>query len=152
MNKRRKYFDPDLLINEITKKCRIQGEPIYINKGTFEFIVNRFCRMKSSVRMGVRITDRGEKLLKKREFPGKSQNESIVDLCAYVVIHHDVDVNDCVPELIYNALVTYAFQKGMREESIKGIRITSDSCYEFFDIEKAADAFGVDLKDRQDSR
>jgi hypothetical protein len=128
----------DLLISRLTEKCRIQGEPVHTSKGTLELVVNCLYSINSSVRIGVQITDRIQDLPSLREFLSEDEkSETLVDLCAYIEIHPQVYFNDWGAELLYNALVSYAFQKGIREKSIQGIRIQPDVSYEFFDIEEA---------------
>ena len=132
----------DLLISRLTKKCRIQGEPVYTSQDSIELVVNDLYSVNRSVRIGVKITDRFQDLPSQRAFISKyEEGETLVDLRAYIEVHPEIYVNDWGAELLYNALVSYAYQKGIREKSIQGIRIQPDVSYEFFDIEKSVTAF-----------
>jgi hypothetical protein len=131
-------FKRDLFISRLTQKCRIQGEPVYRSKGTFEFIVNRLYNVNSSIRMGVQVTDSIRNFLALRHFLNNDEGEPFVDLRAYVEVHPEVDASDWGPDLLYNALVAYVFQQGEGDKSIRGIRIHPDVSYEFFDIESSS--------------
>ncbi len=126
----------DLIIARIEQKCDIKRDPTYDHVYKLDFIVDHFKSIAKLIPIGVQITTKVNDVLKLRRFLEERKKKTLVDKSIYIEVHPNVDINAWGSELVYNALVCFAFQRGIVKDEIGGVRINQDISYEFFDIEE----------------
>jgi len=126
-----------LIAAKIEQKCDIKKDPTYDHVYKLDFIVDRFKSIAKLIPIGVQVTTKSNDVLKMKRFFEVRKKKMLVDKSIYVEVHSDVDIDNWGSELIYNALVSFAFQKKLKETHILGVRINPDVTYDFFDIEEA---------------
>lgn len=89
------------------------------------------------VQIGIQVTTKPNDVAKQREFLSERKKKTLVDRSLYIEILPSVDVSKWGSELIYNAIVSFAFMKGLRDKDVIGVRINPDVTFVFFDLEKS---------------
>jgi hypothetical protein len=129
-------LNEDLIVAKIEKKCDIKTNPTYDHQYKLDFIVDRFKSIDKLIPIGVQVTIRLNNTTKQKIFLTERKKKTLVDKSIYIEVHPDVDITNWGSELIYNALVSFVFQKKLVKEDIVGLRINPDTTYEFFNIEE----------------
>lgn len=132
----RGILSENLIIAKIEQKCDIKRDPTFDHVYKLDFIVDRFKSIAKLIPIGVQVTTKINDSVKLRGFLNERQKKTLLDKSIYVEVHPDVDIDSWGSELIYNALVAFAFQRGGISSEIRGVRINPDVSYEFFEIEE----------------
>lgn len=129
-----------LIAAKIEQKCDIKRDPVFDHVYKLDFIVDRFKSIAKLIPIGVQVTTRMNDSMKLRKFYEQRKKKTMVDKSVYVEVHPDVDIDAWGAELVYNALVSFAFQKNTGLGDIVGVRVNANISYEFFDIVEALKA------------
>jgi len=129
-------LNEDLIAAKIEQKCDIKRSPTYDHQYKLDFIVDRFKNIDKLIPIGVQVTLKQNDLSKQEQFLSERKKKTLVDKSIYIEVHPDVDIYNWGSELIYNALVSFVFQKNLGIGDIVGLRINQNITYEFFNIEE----------------
>ena len=125
-----------LVVAKLSVLCDIQQDQDFDHRYKLDLIINRFKNIAKLVPIGVQITTRIDDLEKLKRFAAERKKNTLVNKSAYVVIHPDVDVNSYGAELIYSALVSFAFSEVCRDENIY-VYVSPDVSYRVLDLDNA---------------
>ncbi len=124
----------ETIIAKLESKCDIKRSGIYDHDYKLDFIIDRFKNIDKLIPVGIQITTRINDIVKQRNFLALREKKTLVDKSIYVEVHPDVDISKWGVELIYNAIVSFIYQKKKREEDIIGVRINPDVTFDYFDL------------------
>ena len=127
-----------LIMAKLEQKCDVTSDPVYDHVYKIDFLIQKFKNIDRIVALGVQVTTRMHDTYKMKVFLAERQKKTLVDRSIYIEVHPEVNVAAWGSELICNALIAFAFQKGI-DQDILGVRINPDISYEFFDLSETVE-------------
>ncbi len=124
----------DLVIAKIQQKCDIKRDPKYDHVYKLDFIIDRFQQIDKLLPIGVQVTINPDDAHKQKVFLAERNKRTLVDRSIYIKVDPGVDIDSYGAELIYQAIVAFAFQRDMQKLFVTGVRINQDVSYEFFTL------------------
>lgn len=125
----------NLIAAKLEQKCDIKRDPTYDHKYKLDFIIDRFKSIAKLSHIGVQVTRNPYDSAKQKEFLRERSKKTLLDRSLYVKVHPETDIENYGAELIYNAVVAFAFQKDLRQKDVLGVLINPDVTYEFFELD-----------------
>jgi cold shock CspA family protein len=133
----RGFVNEDLIVAKLEQRCDIKRDPVYDHKYKLDFIVNGFKKIDRLVHIGVQVTTNPNDAEKQAIFLKERRKHTLVERSLYVKLSPEVDVQNVGAELVYNAIVSFAFQQRLRSKDIMGVLIHADATYDFFELRDA---------------
>jgi cold shock CspA family protein len=127
-----KHLSENIIVEKLLEKCDIEQNPNYGEVYKLDFVISKFNLIDKMIPLGVQVTLNEDDDERQRSFLRERLTQTLVDRSIYVKVSPQVNLNTYGVELIYSAIVAFAFQKDMRRFNVMGVKINADITYEFF--------------------
>lgn len=126
------------IYEKLAERCHLDRSPSQDSTSSLDFIVNKFNQIDKYALIGVRVVSTDDDPEIRAAFVEERKKKRLVDRSVFVEIASEAVSEEYAAEMVYAALVDFAFRRDQKGKEIVGVRVNNDVTFEFFNLSYAA--------------